>query len=66
MINLDKYKAEPYEIEQSDLESLPMKDIVELTNYIHNTFVDIMDIMKIHKSNIDKVQAIMKSTSPVK
>jgi len=63
MLDLDKYKQNPYEIEQSVLEALPMKDIVELTSYINNTFAEIMDIMKVHKANIDKVKVILKGSS---
>lgn len=64
MIDLDKYKAEPYEIEQSVLEALPMKNMVELTSYINNTFKEIMDVMNIHKANIDKVKVVLKG-SPI-
>ena len=52
MIDLDKYKAEPYEIEQSVLEALPVKDLLELIKCYH-------DQMKIHRSNIEKMQEIM-------
>lgn len=65
MIDIDKYKAEPYEIEQSVLEALPMKDMVELTSYINQTFKEIMDIMNIHKANIDKVKVVLKGSTTV-
>jgi hypothetical protein len=61
MIDLDKYKTQPYEIESDVLEGLPMKDIIELTNYINDTFATIVDRMKIHKINIDKISSMMKS-----
>lgn len=63
MLDLDKYKQSPYEIEQSVLEALPMKDMVELTSYINNTFKEIMDVMNIHKANIDKVKVVLKASS---
>jgi hypothetical protein len=59
MIDLDKYKAQPYEIEQSVLEALPMKESVVLIDCLRDSSLDILSQMSIHRANLDKINAIM-------
>lgn len=66
MLDLVKYKQTPYEIEDSVLSVLPMKDTLELTHYINDTFTEVMGVMKIHKANLDKIKAIMADITRTK
>ena len=59
MIDLDKYKTEPYEIDDTVLSVLPMKESVDLIRCINISLDDIMNQMKIHKVNLDKIKHIM-------
>lgn len=59
MIDLDKYKTQPHEIESDILLALPMKDLLELIKCCHSSSVEIMNQMMIHKSNVSKIQDIM-------
>lgn len=59
MIDLDKYKQAPYEIESDVLLALSMKDSLEFIQCCHNSSVDIMNQINIHKSNISKIKDIM-------
>lgn len=62
MTELDKYKQEPHEINDDTLSSLPMKDTLELIDYIQKTSLDQVSVLKIHNLNLLKLAKIIKDS----
>lgn len=62
MTELDKYKQEPYEINDETLSSMPMKDTLELIDYIKETSLKEVSILKIHNLNLIKLAKIIKDS----
>lgn len=62
MTELDKYKQEPYEINDETLSSMPMKDTLELIDYIQKTSLEQITVLKIHNFNLLKLAKIIKDS----
>lgn len=62
MTELDKYKQEPYEINDDTLSSLPMKDTLELIDYIQKTSLEQITVLNIHNLNLIKLAKIIKDS----
>lgn len=65
MTELYKYKQEPYEINDLVLSRMPMKDTLELIDYIQKTSLEQITVLNIHNLNLIKLAKIIKDSRKV-